>query len=45
MIATGAAYTAEASRVDDVAAAAGIPVTAWVAFATILTAAIWHKNR
>jgi translocator protein len=45
MIGTGAAYVAEARRVDKVAAAAGVPLTAWVAFATILTAAIWRRNR
>lgn len=45
MIGTGAAYVATARRTDQVAAAAGIPFIAWVAFATLLTAAIWRKNR
>ena len=45
MVGTGAAYVAEARKTDHVAAAAGIPLTAWVAFATVLTAAIWQKNR
>ena len=45
MVATGAAYTVEAGRTDEVAAAAGIPLTAWVAFATVLTAALWRRNR
>ena len=44
MIGTGAAYVAEARRTDEVAAAAGIPLTAWVAFATVRTAAIWRRN-
>jgi benzodiazapine receptor len=45
MIGTGAAYVATARRTDQVAAAAGIPFIAWVSFATLLTAAIWRKNR
>jgi tryptophan-rich sensory protein len=45
MVGTSAAYVAESRRTDEVAAAAGIPLTAWVAFATVLTAAIWRHNR
>ena len=41
----GAAYVREAREVDAKAAAAGIPLVAWVGFATLLTAAIWRKNR
>lgn len=45
MIGTSAAYVAEARRSDRVAAAAGLPLVAWVAFATVLTGAIWRRNR
>ena len=45
MIGTGVAYVAEARKTDRVAAAAGVPLIAWVAFATVLTAAIWQRNR
>lgn len=45
MVGSGAAYVAEADRVDRPAAAAGVPFVAWVAFATVLTAAVWRRNR
>ena len=45
MIGSGAAYVAEARKVDGSASAAGIPFVAWVVFATVLTAAIWERNR
>lgn len=45
MVGTAAAYTKQAAQVDEVSAKAGIPLTAWVAFATVLTAAIWRRNR
>jgi translocator protein len=45
MIGTGAQYVAQARRADAVAAAAGVPLTAWVAFATVLTASLWRLNR
>ena len=45
MVVTGAAYAVEARPLDKPAAAAGIALTGWVAFAAVLTAAIWHKNR
>lgn len=45
MVGTGAAYVVEANKVDRKAAVAGVPFVAWVAFATVLTAAIWRRNR
>jgi tryptophan-rich sensory protein len=45
MVGTGAAYVAEARKTDSAAAAAGVPFVAWVGFATVLTAAIWRRNR
>lgn len=45
MIGGGAAYVAEARKVDRKAAIAGVPFVAWVAFAAVLTGAIWRLNR
>ena len=45
MVATGAAYVSAARPADTVASGAGVPFVAWVAFATVLTAAVWHHNR
>ena len=45
MVATGAAYVSAARSADTVASGAGVPFVAWVAFATVLTAAVWHHNR
>lgn len=45
MIGTGAAFVADASKTDRKAAIAGVPFVAWVAFATILTAGLWRRNR
>lgn len=45
LLAGGIAYVATARKVDTVAAAAGVPLVAWVGFATVLTAAIWRRNR
>ena len=45
MVASGAAYVAQARRVDGLAASAGLPYVGWVAFATVLTAALWRRNR
>lgn len=45
MVGSGAAFVAQAKAVDRPAAAAGVPFVAWVAFATVLTAALWRKNR
>lgn len=39
------AYVNETRKVDKVAAASSVPLVVWVAFATVLTAAIWQKNR
>ncbi len=44
MIGTGAAYVERASHVDGIAAATGVPFTAWVAFATALSEEIWRRN-
>ena len=43
--ASAAAYVVQAAKVDRPAAVAGAPLVAWVAFATLLTAAVWQKNR
>ena len=43
--ATAAAYVAAAKPVDKPAAAAGVPLVAWVAFATVLGTSIWKMNR
>lgn len=45
MVGTGAAYVSTACSTDKVAAAAGVPFVVWVGFATVLTAAIWRRNR
>lgn len=45
MFGTGAAFVAEARKVDVKAAVAGVPFVAWVAFATVLTAGLWRRNR
>jgi len=44
MVGAGAAYVNEARKVDRTAAIAGVPFVAWVAFATVLTVAIWRRN-
>ncbi len=41
MIVTSAEFVRQAKRVDPVASRARIPLVAWVAFATVLTATIW----
>jgi len=43
--ATATAYVAAARPVDKPAAAAGVPLVAWVGFATVLSTAIWRMNR
>jgi len=43
--ATASAYVAAARPVDRPAAAAGVPLVAWVGFATVLGTAVWHMNR
>ena len=45
MVASGGAFVVQASRVDKPSAVAGVPFVAWVAFATVLTAALWRRNR
>ena len=45
LVGTGAAYVAEARKADAPSALAGVPLVAWVAFATVLTAALWRRNR
>lgn len=45
LVGTGAAYVAEVAEEDRAAAAAGVAFTAWVGFATVLTAALWRLNR
>lgn len=44
MVGTGAAYVAQARKVDLSAAAGGVPSVAWVAFATVHTAALWRPR-
>lgn len=41
----GTAYVNETRKLDTPAAAASAPLIVWVCFATVLTAAIWKKNR
>lgn len=43
--ATASAYVAAARPVDRPAAATGVPLVAWVAFATVLSTAVWKMNR
>ena len=43
--ATATAYVAAARPVDKPAAAAGVPLVAWVAFATVLGTTVWKMNR
>lgn len=42
---TSAVYVNETRKVDRRAAVASVPLVGWVVFATVLTAAIWKKNR
>ena len=43
--ATATAYVAAARPVDRPAAATAVPLVAWVAFATVLSTAVWKMNR
>ncbi len=45
MLATTTGYVAAARRVDRPAAAAGVPLTLWLGFATVLAAGVWRRNR
>ena len=42
---SAAAYTIQSKKVDQPASLASVPLVAWVAFATVLTASIWQRNR
>lgn len=44
LVATSAAFVNEAKHVDKTASRAGLPLVGWVAFATVLTATLWHLN-
>jgi len=44
MAAASAAYVVTAARVDRAAAMAGVPLTAWLAFATVLTEGVRRRN-
>jgi translocator protein len=44
MLASSAAYVEFARRVDGWSGAAGVPFTAWLAFATLLSEEIWRRN-
>ena len=44
IIGTSAGYVAAAAREDDIAAATGVPLVAWVSFATLLAEEIWRRN-
>ena len=45
LVATSVAFVKESKKVDRIASRAGIPLVGWVAFATVLTATIWHLNK
>ena len=45
LMVTAGACVDQIRQVDRPAAAASVPLVAWVAFATVLTAAIWRRNR
>ena len=45
MTGTSAAYVVTAARVDRPAALAGMPLTAWLGFATVLAEAVRRRNR
>ncbi len=44
LVATSAAFVKQAEPIDRTAARAALPLVAWAAFATVLTATIWHLN-
>jgi benzodiazapine receptor len=44
LVVTSAAYVHQAKPVDRPASHAGLPLLGWAAFATVLTATIWHLN-
>ena len=45
LLATSTLYLNEVRKVDRPAARASVPLLAWVGFATVLTAALWRRNR
>lgn len=45
MTVASAAYVATAARVDRKAALAGVPLTAWLGFATVLARGVTRRNR
>ena len=44
LLGSGIGYVERAARVDGVAAAAGVPFTMWIAFASVLSEEIWRHN-
>jgi translocator protein len=44
LVATSVAFVREAKHVDTIASRSAVPLVAWVAFATVLTASIWYLN-
>lgn len=44
LVASGVGHVAAARHVDTRAAAAGLPLVAWVGFATLLAEEIWRRN-
>jgi translocator protein len=44
MLAGGVGYVAAAAEVDKKAAAAGVPLVAWLGFATLLAEEVWRRN-
>ena len=44
MIATATGYVAVASGEDEQASLSGVPLVAWVSFATLLAEEIWRRN-
>jgi len=45
LLGTATAFVGKARRADRISAMAALPLVGWVAFATILTADIWRRNR
>jgi len=45
LLGTATAFVGKARRTDRISAMAALPLVGWVAFATILTADIWRRNR
>jgi tryptophan-rich sensory protein len=45
MLATATSYLAATHKVDRVAQVVGLPLTAWLSFATVLATRVWQRNR